>query len=479
MLLVVLAAPLLSAQSRLVPLRRLSNITQDNNLLTANQAEYDQLLTQGWDDAGIVGYVYPNKIAPGVTPLYRLYNPTTTGIGIGDRVYTASPAERDTYLSKGYTLEGITCYVFPTKNPVICKSLYRTVNTATGRHHYTGGQIEYGGLSYGWQGEGAIAYIYATPYTALPNMSAAQVVQIAAKFCQSINLPVTAAGIAQFPVPQEDGENPIGLLPERLWMARWQVKFGAEATVEVVDGSGMVATFNNDAYFLRTKPQQPVGPLLSQATATQYATAAVVASAQSDTLGSPQGHLTQYNPPHPNVGDCLWQINWDRQLNGINYHSDSVMTVVDAESGEIESFSLTYFTPPPVSTSVTISKAQAQTTAQGQLVSAGIQNATLYSIMTEIVQPNLFWQNGNDDSVPGAGKVAWVYGFTEPTNREGEVWVDAQTGVVIGGFEFGYRGGKTTVVPAHKVLLKKTISKKQNSKVLVGRKARRKHRLSP
>ena len=447
-----------SLPTPLVPLYRLVNETNDANLLTTNQAERDTLTSQGWTVAGTVGYVCLNNSTPGLKPLYRLKNPATTGVGARDRVYTAVVTERDAFLNKGYRSEGTACYVFPPNTPGFYKPLYRAVNKTTGQHLYTGGQIEYGGLSYGWDGEGPIASIYSSSSTALPIRSASKVTQFARDFCQDIGIPVTAAGVATYPVPYEDdAESEFDKdTPQLSLSPRWQIKFGEQATVEVVDATGVVCDYNNDDYDQRQRPYQAAGPFISKNDAIHRADVAIGATSQIDGMGATRAELHVDNSPHPNVGDASWQVTCNRQLNGISYHDDAASAIMDAETGEMEIFSLSYFTLPPLDTTISITSRQAEAIAVSQLLTSGIQQASLTSLKTEIVTPDAFWRNGDESFGHGIGRVAWIYAFAEPNERMGEVWVDAQNGSVIGGDEYGMRGGAGKKPSAVKSKLKKT-----------------------
>jgi hypothetical protein len=79
-----------------------------------------------------------------------------------------------------------------------------------------------------------------------------------------------------------------------------------------------------------------------------------------------------------------------------------------------------------------VSRAKAGDIAIKQIANAGIQ-ATPVSIQAQVVQPNTFWFPGGREveSVPIAW-VAWVCHF-KIEGWEYEVWVDTETGRVIGG----------------------------------------------
>lgn len=136
-----------------VPLYRL-DYENTYFFLTANQSEHDGLVAGGWTSRGATGFVYnAPDAAPGVTPLYRLYNPF-----VGDHFYTASQDERDAVLGAGFADEGVACYVFAEAENGR-KPLLRAYNPSTGQHLYTGDQAEYDALGEEWNKEGVVCYV--------------------------------------------------------------------------------------------------------------------------------------------------------------------------------------------------------------------------------------------------------------------------------------------------------------------------------
>ncbi len=136
-----------------LPLYRLDT-PEGLNLLTADESERDFLLTQGWGSRGPVGGVFTSPgAAPGLVPLYRLYDPAS-----GDHFFTVDEAERDAAVAGGSVLEGDAGYVF-TEPAQKRTPLYRAYNTETGQHLYTSSEAEYNALSEAWQREGITAYL--------------------------------------------------------------------------------------------------------------------------------------------------------------------------------------------------------------------------------------------------------------------------------------------------------------------------------
>jgi len=78
------------------------------HILTTNKSEYDNVIAAGWDDEGIVGYVYTSSFTNTIQ-IYRLYNSTT-----GDFLYTDSSTEvSEATNSDGYTYQASSSFYSP------------------------------------------------------------------------------------------------------------------------------------------------------------------------------------------------------------------------------------------------------------------------------------------------------------------------------------------------------------------------------
>src|SRR5258708_20557970 len=83
---------------------------------------------------GVACYVLPHSEnhQPPITPLYRLYNPSSD-----DHLYTISQIERDERKSEGYIDENIACDVFEPNQAPGTQPLFRAVNFQTAETFYT------------------------------------------------------------------------------------------------------------------------------------------------------------------------------------------------------------------------------------------------------------------------------------------------------------------------------------------------------
>lgn len=276
------------------------------------------------------------------------------------------------------------------------------------------------------------------PAHADPTLTPPQAIQIASTFCQTIGSPVTDPGIAVFPAPSSASG-----LPDSYYLPRWQVKFGHKAIVEVVDATSLVSRYYNydlshQAMLNNGAPATPI----SQDAATTQANTIMQAGTGASELGTPQAQEVQLTNPPTSAGD-LWMITYPRQLNNIPYRQQGASVVVQAETGAVQGYSVNFTTPIPAAANLIVTHDAAIATAQGQLNTSNIQGTTLAAALQEVVQPNTFWQQGGSPlpQPETPTRVAWACSFVNAT-QDGvyEVWVDSETGQVIGGITIQKKG---------------------------------------
>ena len=148
------------AQIRLAALYRYWNPAIGDHFYTTNFAELGQG-RHGWHLEGIQCYVFPTRHVSTV-PLYRYWNP-----GIGDHFYTTNFNELGQG-RHGWRLEGIQCYVQP-RRASGSLPLYRYWNPSIGDHFYTTNFNELGQGRHGWRLEGVQCYVYPQQLVSLPS----------------------------------------------------------------------------------------------------------------------------------------------------------------------------------------------------------------------------------------------------------------------------------------------------------------------
>jgi hypothetical protein len=130
---------------------------------------------------------------------------------------------------------------------------------------------------------------------------------------------------------------------------------------------------------------------------------------------------------------------------------DGARVGINAESGELEGLAVVFRTPPPAPATFEVASDTAGRIAIGQIEKAMIADAQPFRLYAEVVRPNTRWQpTGSEEPLAVLPRVAWVCIFCDPEGCP-TVYVDAETGEVIGG-ERGLRRGRTIVVPIAKRL---------------------------
>ena len=135
-----------------VEMHRLYNKWTGEHFYTANDTEFNVLVTVGWTDEGI-GWVAPTE----GDEVYRLFNPYVEG---GDHHYTLDANEYEALQELGWEAEDVAWHSADAKaeNAV---PLYRQYNpyAETGTHNYTADENENDALvELGWKAEGIAWY---------------------------------------------------------------------------------------------------------------------------------------------------------------------------------------------------------------------------------------------------------------------------------------------------------------------------------
>ncbi len=124
-------------------MHRLYNPNSYEHFYTANDDEFANLVSLGWQDEQY-GWTSP---ATG-DPVYRLYNPNNGG----DHHYTMSVSERDRLIAAGWRYEDVGWYSNPNKNVPVYREY--NPNELARNHNYTADRVEHDNLiSLGWRNE--------------------------------------------------------------------------------------------------------------------------------------------------------------------------------------------------------------------------------------------------------------------------------------------------------------------------------------
>lgn len=274
-------------------------------------------------------------------------------------------------------------------------------------------------------------------------LTSAQAIQIAQTFCRAIGAPI-GTGMPTSATVNNASPTYIGSV--------WQVNFQGAANVEVADATGIVISYFNYtlANQLNANSQAPGTPITQAQAQTVAATVLQASQQPAAELANQQFTQSSLLYPATYAGD-LWTVRWNRAAAGIPYRSDQATLLLQAETGSVEAWKLSFPTPAVASTASTVTQSQAQQIAQAEMSSSGsyleLTNQVFQIAQQAVVQPNTLWPSGGSTTpgtpmpVPGSSsRVMWdCYFSNAPASGSlsgstySEVWVDAATGQIIGG----------------------------------------------
>lgn len=277
------------------------------------------------------------------------------------------------------------------------------------------------------------------PAAAAPALTEAKAKQLADAFCRSIGQPVASLPMSQT-ATSKSGEDTVTTkftdTDSVHWQKRWMISVPNMVRVHVSDETGNISDYMNDAYFHRFD-HTPASKAISEAEAIQRAT--LVIKAEGAALSEMVLIEAREQQEGADAQGHEWILRWRRTYQGIPYRNQYALVDLQAETGEIIDAGVGLDLLPPPSLEENISRTQAMSIGQAQLAAAGITGGALAWEHKMIIQPDTFWQNGNQRPFSNATRTAWVCGFDSGGTTYG-VWVDTQTGDVIGGMIGGVLG---------------------------------------
>lgn len=276
---------------------------------------------------------------------------------------------------------------------------------------------------------GLFSILIGAPPATAQRLTQDQAVRIASDFCKRLGEPTSVQPSAQFPLP-------VAAVPlEPLyWQPAWLVNFRGEAEVHVSDADGIVVFYYNDKLGWNLG-NRPAGEPIPQLDAIQKAEAALRETGQAEDLTFDRVTLMK---ACKDAACQDWYVRWSRSIGGITYKDQAATVAVQADTGRITVLCLGYPTAPPTPSTAMVSQDLAEATAQMQLAAVGWAGKTFLQNKMElkVVRPNTFWLNGNERPAVSYSRIAWVRSFGWKGNLV-EVWVDRETGVILGGYWMG------------------------------------------
>jgi len=229
----------------------------------------------------------------------------------------------------------------------------------------------------------AAGAVWADP--APPRLTENQAIQIASDFCQRIGAPVSVAGNAVYPAAQSITRQPME--PDEYWLPRWVVTFPAEAQVEVVDETGIVRSYMNNALEAQLG-KQPGGIAIAGTAAIRSAVAALRATGQPFDEIRPNGAVIYGTDRQYRAAGHTWWVSWTRTYKSVPYEHQSAQVGVQAETGKIVALGLTFPSPPPGPSEVHLTARDGAEKALARLAQRGVQTALIYQEDAEYVVPD-------------------------------------------------------------------------------------------
>ena len=269
-------------------------------------------------------------------------------------------------------------------------------------------------------------------------LSEAQAVETARVFCRKIGQPVTTAGTATFAA---NVQGPSG----HYWQPIWDVTFPGQAELEVVDVTGVIARYANEAYSTMHRDNSPAGEAIPQLKAILRAKDAMNVMRQRKPLLFWQASLDHYSDP-PLANASVWSVRWYRAAEGVPYREQYASFSLDAQTGEIRYFVLMFGTAPLRSAVKVVSQQDAVNVAASRIISQGIeQEATHSGTKLEIITPDYDWNKLHGRPGPANDvRLAWVSTFVVDGHWR-EVYVDTEMGEILGGDRDNGPAGMHTV----------------------------------
>ena len=196
---------------------------------------------------------------------------------------------------------------------------------------------------------------------------------------------------------------------------------------------------------------QPAGEAISEAEALKLAQAAIQATGTSlNQLKLPRVVEYQNTQPPTSAGH-EWCVTWFHTFHGVPSQRDGARVYLAAETGKIISVNINDRLVDPSTTVENVTQEQAMTISAAQLSAVEISNVPFLSVEKQLVPLNRYWEKGDSTRHSRQTRAVWncKWGYSDP-ERILEVWVDMETGDVVGGEYVGTMGSSGHSLPKPK-----------------------------
>jgi hypothetical protein len=261
------------------------------------------------------------------------------------------------------------------------------------------------------------------------DVSSSDAIAIANAFSSKAGLVATGTPNAIYPYQEFKGS--VARIPEHYYLPRWSVQYPSGLSIEVAAQSRQVVAMRA----MGSYGDKAAGTAIPQTKAIELAHQIVeAASLKSAVNSSPTCQEMQIASP-PKADTHMWMIRYPRiTTDNVPFRDDDVSIMLMAETGKMKIMSANFHTAEPPITNRNVTTNLALTTAKQTLDSLKLTPVGAIPAPTEmVVQPNSFpAQRTSIDEKRGAPRYAWVCMFPIQQGRV-EVWIDVETGKVIGG----------------------------------------------
>ena len=259
--------------------------------------------------------------------------------------------------------------------------------------------------------------ICTTIAAAAPIATEEQAIERAKQFFAKVGWKASTQPGAQFP-----GEKP--------WEHCWDVRqycsdrrqTSFEANVDKATGQ-IHGAFRHEAYGEPSDSEKRIDKSRASALALEYLRAA----------GLP---VSETRLQRAEIANGAWDLRYGRVYRSYPYRLDCVDVLIRPSDGTLKALGYHFKSPLPESTRVAVSRDKASSIAREHLLQWTDDPGQLSSTKLMIVQPNDYYE-GLDVREPmesrNVSRLAWVADLEPPRSHLAEVWVDAESGDVLGG----------------------------------------------
>lgn len=264
--------------------------------------------------------------------------------------------------------------------------------------------------------------------TATPAVQTAQeVIQIARTFASAVQQPVTEMPEVAFPHAPDSV-----FVSTRNWHRRWQVNFPGQAEFEIADDTGAVTFYHN-----LHQEDGPTTSRLAEGEVQQTMKSVLALSGLPEQFGEAQ--VTRGTEAASEV--FVWYVHCPRMFQGMPVEESYVLVQLNGD-GILRSLSAVLPFDNPSTVAENISQEQARQIAMKFLTARLRTDVTYKASRKVVVLPN--GHRISSRNLPTTPRIAWsVFLSTGEAQKDPVfhfVWVDIETGAVLGGDQTASHG---------------------------------------